>query len=96
MQSKSIVFMVEIEGWYIAGIPEKEFKKLGLSINPSRSSNILKEQFEEAYNHKKWKSRVVLMRKILSLFNIEEAKKRNKSFRRFYEKCISSIESNDH
>lgn len=73
----------EIESWYLAVLDDDKCKEFGVpSLN---TDNITKEQFNGLIP-KKFDYGIDFMREILKAFDIETAKRKNKSFRYFVEK----------
>lgn len=85
---KIIIVIKEIEGWYLAGLPDSEAAKL--NMKPYRDTDsITKEQF----NHLKpdmFDSRIDFMLEILKIYSIQNAKKKNISFKYFIDKFIKA------
>ncbi len=76
--TKIVVVIREIEGWYLAGIDEKELK-----IKQIKNTDHLgKEQFDQLIPSR-FASRTDFMMEILKSFSIEHAIQRNQSFRYF-------------
>ena len=84
---RTVVVVMEIESWYMAGAEDRACRRLGLQ--PSRSTDTLtKEQFSELVP-KRFDSRVDFMAELLKCFSIETAKGRNRSFRYFVERHVN-------
>lgn len=83
-EDRIAVVVKEIEGWYLAGLSNTEFKNLKIRI-PNTTNNITKEQFNDLIP-KKFDSRIDFMIEILKYFSIKIAKQKNKSFKYFIEK----------
>ncbi|MDK2795140.1 MAG: hypothetical protein PWQ22_9 [Archaeoglobaceae archaeon] len=79
-----VVVKAEIESWYLAGLDDKNSKKLKIK-NFQNTDNITKEQFNSLMP-KKFDSRIDFMIEILNNFSIEVAKTKNSSFKYFVEK----------
>ena len=80
--NKIIIVIKEIESWYLAGVDEKTLRNLG--VKPSNIKKIVKctdtidcHQFNEFFPSRT--PRVVIMDSILDNYNLDIAKKRNKS-----------------
>jgi len=73
----------EIESWYLAILDDGKCKEFGV---PSfRTDDVTKEQFNGLIP-KKFDSGIDFMREILKSFDIEIAKRKNRSFKYFAEK----------
>jgi hypothetical protein len=74
----------EIESWYLAGLDEDKCKDLKI---PSFrvTDDVTKEQFGKLISEG-FGSEIYFMQELLKSFDIETAKKKNKSFRYFVEK----------
>ena len=78
------IVVEEIEGWYIAGLSEKDSRQV--KLRPFRDTNSLtKEQFNRLIPPK-YGSRRDFMRELLQRFSMQTAVSKNKSFRYFVEK----------
>jgi len=78
-----IIVVKEVEGWYLAGIPENN--PWGLRV-PTDTTNLTKEHFDAAIP-KVLDSRIAYMVEILKLFEINTAGARNASFQYFARRC---------
>ena len=83
-KDKIIVVKREIESWYIAGLNEGKCEDLKI---PSFriTDDVTKEQFGKLIPEG-FGSEIYFMQEILKFFDIETAKKKNRSFRYFFEK----------
>lgn len=84
--SRISIVVEEIESWYLAGLDDKEAKKL-ISKSFSSTDNITKEMFN-SYVPTKYESRIDFMVEVLKRYSIETAKGKNKSFNYFKEKFL--------
>jgi hypothetical protein len=78
------VVIAEIESWYYAGMEQSFIEKYSLA-DPPNTNQLTKEDFNRTYA-KKFRSRYDFMAEIVEHFSIENAKKKNLSFREFIEK----------
>ena len=83
-QDKIIVVRKEIESWYLAVLKDDRCEKLGVSLFAA-TDEITKEQFGGVIPTK-FDSDIDFMQEILKSFDIETAKRKNKSFRYFVKK----------
>jgi len=84
-KDKIIVVIKEIESWYLAGLDEICSKKC--RIPPcSTTDNIAKEQFNNLIPRKFQSSRIDFLQEILKFYQVEVAKRKNKSFKYFLQK----------
>ena len=91
-ENKIVIVVKEIESWYLSGVDDKTCNALG--IKPFQNTNaITKEHFNQLIP-KKFDSRIDFMLEALKRFDIETAKKKNKSFKYFMEKIEQSLQSN--
>lgn len=81
-----IIVMREIEGWYLAGLRDNEYKKFKIPLHES-TDRITKEEFDSLIP-KKFESRIDFMLEILKNFSIEIAKQKNGSFRYFIDRFV--------
>jgi hypothetical protein len=88
-KDKIIVVIREIESWYLAGLDDTSFKRLGIS-SQGTTDKITKEQFNNLIP-KKFDSKIDFMQEILKYFRIEIGKQRNASFRYFLKKYDCEI-----
>jgi hypothetical protein len=92
LPEKIIVVINEIEGWYLAGISEKNRKKLGINSEKFHSidpNTVVKEIFEIHIKPKK-KSKLEFMLDVVKVFDVYTARKRNDSFNYFFEHYLES------
>ena len=83
-EDRIIVVGKEIESWYLAVLEDDKYKEFGIS--PFRTTdNVTKEQFERLVPEK-LDSDIGFMQEMLNAFDIETAKRKNKSFGYFAEK----------
>lgn len=77
--ARVIVVGKEIEGWYVAGVPEGVLsKRFGIS-SPPDVNRLTKEQFNGLVPAR-FRTRVVFMLELLASFDREAARRRNSSF----------------
>jgi hypothetical protein len=82
------IVKAEIESWYCAGLPEGHpWSSLAAHLD---TSTVTKEDFDTAFL-RKGAPRVATMREILESFDLEAARRRNESFRRFVSRFIPSL-----
>lgn len=78
--NKIYIVQYEIESWYLAGITPEGIVKF--KIKPIReTNNITKEKFDSIIPRRF--SRVDYMKELLKIYNIEEARSRNITFKNF-------------
>ncbi len=84
------IFIVkkEIESWYIAGINEKESKKLKIRYFEN-TDEILKEQFNKLIP-KKYNSRIDFITELINVFSYKDALRKNSSFKYFWQNFINN------
>ncbi|HWP30273.1 MAG TPA: hypothetical protein VNK96_00895 [Fimbriimonadales bacterium] len=91
---KIVVIVKEVESWYLAGLDDDSYKRLGM-----KCFNVTDDTTKEQFNNvipRKFNSRVDFMIEILNLFSIEIAKRKNKSFKYFCEKtCSRDLRDNE-
>lgn len=75
----------EIEGWYLAGLDENEYERLGILENLKDTDRVSKEQFL-GLMPERFDSKTEFMLAILDVFDYETARSRNRSFRYFMQK----------
>jgi hypothetical protein len=78
----------EIESWYAAGINSDTAAELGVDALAT-TDDLVKEQFDRSMP-KRFGSRIVFMREVLKRFDLETARRKNKSFAYFYRKYLQS------
>ena len=83
-EDKIIVVVKEIESWYLAGLNENTSKKVGIRKKIRTANRITKEEFNQLIP--KNMSRIEFMRNILENYDVEIAKRRNRSFGYFLNK----------
>ncbi|MFQ6072426.1 MAG: hypothetical protein ACE5KT_06980 [Methanosarcinales archaeon] len=86
-EDKIIVVVKEIESWYLAGLDERALKKVGIRKKIRTTANITKKEFNQLIP--KNMPRIEFMHEILENYNVETAKRRNKSFKYFLNKWIN-------
>ena len=82
--SNVFIVILEIESWYVAGLDSSNCKELGIRFS-ARTDHIDKEHFNRLIP-KKFDSRIDFMLEVIKRFNIETAKRKNKSFGYFISK----------
>jgi len=88
LERGNIYFIVrKIEGWYLAGISDKRARELGLNI-PLKTDDIGKRKFSQIVS-KKFNNDYAAKLEILNHFSIDSAKKKNSSFKYFYDRHLS-------
>ncbi len=88
LEDRLFIVVEEIESWYLAGLGDTARKKLNISSSKFKekaTDKLTKEQFMSLMP-KKFDSKIDFLMEILKNFSIPTAKKRNKSFKYFYEK----------
>ena len=84
-ENRIVIVVKKIEGWYLAGLDDDACKKFGFP--PFDTTDVFgKGKFKELQRRADFNSRVNFLREILRYFDIETAKRKNKSFRYFVEK----------
>ena len=84
-KERIVVVIKEIEGWYLAGLDDVCSKKCG--IRPCNATDtIIKEQFDSMTPKKFQLSRIDFLQEILKFYQVEVAKRKNKSFKYFLQK----------
>ncbi len=86
-----VIVVKEIESWYIAGVDNKGCQELSLK-SLQNTDDITKENFNQLVPKKFGSRRTYFMLEILKKFDINIAKRKNKSFKHFMNK-IESIHS---
>lgn len=89
-KGKIIVVIKEIESWYLAGLNEKNSKKLRIRFLKN-TEKVTKQQFK-VLKPKKFTSEIDFRLEILKFFSIETAKQKNKSFKYFVNKMLRNID----
>ncbi len=85
-ESKIIIVIKEIESWYLAGLDDIGFKKLGFK-KYKNTNDIIKERFNNMCQ-KNFGSRVDCMIELLKCFSLEVARQKNGSFNYFCQKYM--------
>ncbi len=84
--SKIVIVIKEIEGWYLAGLDSEACKKLGIT-ELKNTDEVTKGKFDSLWRrNKRYNFRLDFRSELLKFFDIETAKKKNESFRYFAEK----------
>jgi len=83
-KEKIIIVIKEIESWYIAGLNKGSSKKLGTPYY-NNTDNFDKEQFHKIKPNK-FRSDIDFMQEVLNHYQIETAKRKNKSCKYFFSK----------
>ncbi|TAJ45616.1 hypothetical protein [Methanofollis fontis] len=82
MEAERIVIVItEIESWYIAGLGDADAARLGIREHIGRTDRITKEDFNALIP--RGVSRIEFLHEILVVFDIERARRKNRSFRYF-------------
>lgn len=86
-ENKIVIIVKMIEGWYLAGLDENSYKKLGISAKKkfTTTDDMTKQQLD-ALIPKKFDSRIDFMQQILHYFSWEIAKRKNTSLSHFIER----------
>ena len=85
-KNRIIIVVKEIESWYLAGLDDKACRKLEIT-NFDITDSITKSRFDHLWHRsKKFDSDIDFMQELLKAFDIETAKRKNKSFGYFAEK----------
>ncbi len=82
--NKIVVVIKEIESWYLAGLDNDACNQLKIKCIENTDS-ITKERFNNLIP-RKFTSRIDFMLEVLKLFSIDEATRKNTSFKYFIEK----------
>lgn len=82
-KDRIIVVVREVEGWYLAGVCGKNLKRLSIS-EMEDTNNITKEDLNRMIP--KRYSRILFMERLLSVYDIRTAKKKNESLKYFLSK----------
>ncbi len=83
---KIIIVIMEIEGWYLAGLSADDSRILGLPDYPD-TNRLIKEQFN-ALIPVRFDSRIDFLIELLHHFRPEEAVRKNTSYRYFYRRYL--------
>ena len=87
-KDRIMIVIKKIEGWYLAGLDDDACEELGIA-NFQNTDEVTKSRFNSLWREsKKFDSEVDFMQEIVkpSNFDIETAKRKNKSFKYFVEK----------
>ncbi len=84
-KDRLLITRKEIEGWYLAGIDRKSAQQLKLRPLDT-TDELTKEQFNRLISQRG--SRIDFMIEMLKHFSIELAKRRNTSFKYFWEEYV--------
>ena len=85
-ENRIVIVIKEIESWLLAGLSGLDCERLG--IEPiTNTDNIGKKKFNE-FARKKFDSGIVFRSEIFNNYDIEIAKTKNASFRRFCDKFL--------
>jgi len=76
---RTIVVWREIESWYLAGLDDRAFRELGIASLP-QTDDVTKEQFRNMMPGQFSGSVVDFMKEILKRFQVDVARKKNRSF----------------
>jgi hypothetical protein len=87
-EDKIVIVVREIESWYLAGLEENNYKKIGIRKRIETTDNLTKGSFNQCIP--KRVPRSVFMQEILEYYDIEVAKRKNKSFDYFLNNWIKS------
>lgn len=74
-----IIVIKEIESWFLAGLTAKMCERYKLPI-VNNTESIRKEDFDENIKNSE---KLYILRKLMEEFNIDQAKQRNNSFKKF-------------
>ena len=89
INAESILVVVrEIEGWYAAGIHSDAAAELDIDALAT-TDDLTKEQFNQSAP-KRFGSSIVFKREVLKRFDIDTARRKNKSFAYFHRKYLQS------
>lgn len=83
---KIIIVVKEIESWYLAGLSDTNYRKLGITPVLANTDNVGKKKFQE-YTPKKFDFTEFKI-ELLKYFSIAIAKQKNSSFSYFAEKYL--------
>jgi hypothetical protein len=85
-EDKIVIVVRKIESWYLAGLDSDACKKLGIT-ELKNTDKVAKGKFDSLWRrNKRFNFRLDFRSELLKFFDIETAKKKNKSFRYFVEK----------
>ncbi len=89
INAESILVVVrEIEGWYAAGINSDAAAELDIDALAT-TDDLTKEQFNQSAP-KRFGSSIVFKREVLKRFDMDTARRKNKSFAYFHRKYLQS------
>jgi hypothetical protein len=83
--SRIIVVVPEIEAWYLAGLDKKACQEIGVPFQDS-TDTVTKKVFEEVLALKYKGNRRYFTQRLLDMFSLETAKRKNRSFAYFVSK----------
>ena len=83
---KIIIVVKEIESWYLAGLSDANYRKLGITPVLANTDNVGKQKFQE-YMSKKFDLTEFKI-ELLKYFSIAIAKQKNSSFSYFAERYL--------
>ena len=87
-KDRIVIVVKEIEAWYLAGLDDRTCRELGIDTFDT-TDNVTKSKFDNLWSKsKKFNSDVDFMQEILRYFDIETAKRKNKSFEYFVRKHL--------
>lgn len=84
-EDRIMIVRRKIESWYLAGLDDDACKRFGFPPFDS-TDEFGKGRFKELQQRAKFNSRVNFLREILKCYDIETARRKNKSFKCFVEK----------
>ncbi len=85
-KDRIVIVVKEIESWYLAGLDDRACSELEIAVFDT-TDNVTKSKFDGLWHKsKRFSSDVDFIQETLRLFDIETAKRKNKSFRYFAEK----------
>ena len=82
LSTRILIVCKEIESWYLAGLSDIEFNRMGIATDLHHTDHFTKEQFLGLMPHR-YSSRAEFMLEILQVFDHETARSKNSSFRYF-------------
>ena len=85
-KGKIMLVIRKIESWYLAGLDDDACKRFGFS--PFKNTDKFGKGKFKVLRRKRFKSEEDFKREILNSFDIETAKRKNKSFEYFFKKYI--------
>ena len=85
-EDRIVVVIKEIESWYLAGLDDATCRGFGIT-GFDNTDDITKGRFKSLWRRsERFDSEIDFIQEILKYFDIETAKRKNKSFRYFVEK----------